>query len=296
LQTFFYSLKEFCFQVFLNLYTEFSKRFMLKKFLLLISLSIISLLAFCQTKIDSGITALLSKKQFEKLFPHHDPIYTYNNFITAAKGFPLFLNEGNITIRKKELAAFFANISHETSGGWAMAEGGPYVWGLFYTEEQACKNGRCTQYNTGGASKYEPVQGKSYHGRGPMQISYAYNYGLAGDELGLPLLEQPELVSTDGVIAFKTALWFWMREQKPKPSCHNVICGNWQPTEDDIKKNRKPGFGMIINIINGGVECNSTDPAIKNKREERIGFYKWFAAILNVKVDDNFDCNGMGVY
>src|SRR6202000_3493261 len=100
------------------------------------------------------------------------------------------------------------------NGGLSAATAQPsYTWGLYYTEEQACLDGHCTVYNTGGNSSYKPVPGKSYHGRGPLQISYAYNYGLAGEELDLPLLAQPELVSRDGTIAFKTALWFWMKPQ-----------------------------------------------------------------------------------
>ena len=250
----------------------------------------------CQSDPDSGLISLLSKKRFEKLFPHHHAIYSYENFIAASGDFPLFANEGSPSTRKKELAAFFASIAHETTGGWEGADGGAYLWGLFYTEEQACKDGHCTQYNTAGSSAYQPVEGKSYYGRGPIQLTYAYNYGMAGADLGLPLLEHPELVATDGVIAFKTAIWFWMREQKPKPSCHNVICGNWQPGEEDKKQNRVAGFGMIINIINGGIECNSSDPVIIKKREERIGFYRLFAGILHVPVEKNIDCDGMGVY
>ena len=259
-------------------------------------LIIISNYALSNTNQDSSIAHLISKKQYEKLFPHHNALYSYQNFVDASKSFPLFANEGDLLMRKKELVAFFANIAHETSGGWKEAQGGAYVWGLVYTEELACKDIACPQYSTAGAGKYQPVEGKSYYGRGPMQLSYAYNYGLAGDELNLPLLQQPELVSTDGVIAFKTALWFWMRDQKPKPSCHNVICGKWQPTEDDIKQNRKPGFGMVINIINGGIECNTTDSLIEAKRKERIGFYKWFAGMMNITVEDDCDCIGMAAY
>jgi hypothetical protein len=269
----------------------------MKLFILsIISFIIISKPAFSNADQDSSVADLISKKQYEKLFPHHNAIYSYENFIEASKSFSLFANEGDSSTRKKELVAFFANIAHETTSGWKESQGGSYVWGLVYVEEQACKDGKCTQYNTAGTSKYQPVAGKSYHGRGPMQLSYAYNYGLAGDELNLPLLQQPELVSSDGVVAFKTALWFWMREQKPKPSCHNVMCGKWQPSEDDIKQNRKPGFGMVINIINGGVECNTADPVIEAKRKERIGFHKWFAVIINIKVEDDCDCAGMAIY
>ena len=54
---------------------------------------------------------------------------------------------------------------------------------------------------------------------------------------------------------------------------------------------------MIVNIINGGLECNAQDPAIIKQKEERIGFYKWFAAILHIKVgDEDCDCQGMGTY
>lgn len=249
-----------------------------------------------QRQEDRGLASLLNKKDYEQLFPHHHAIYTYEALISAAAGFPDFAGEGDIQTRKRELAAFFAHIAHETTNGWSGAKGGPYVWGLYYTEEQACLDGHCTQYNTGGTSPYKPVPGKSYFGRGPLQLTYAYNYGLAGEELGLPLLDHPESVSRDGVVSFKTAIWFWMRAQRPKPSCHDCICGKWQPGPEDLRLRRKPGFGMTINIINGGVECNSKVPAIREEREERIGFYRHMASLLRVSVEKDCDCAGMGTY
>src|ERR1022692_815084 len=291
----------FCFLLsdpWVELHKKFSPNMVIMKLfsLLIISFVIISPPAFSKTNQDSSLAYLVSKKQYEKLFPHRNAIYAYEDFITASASFPLFANEGDLLTRKRELIAFFANIAHETTSGWKESPGGAYFWGLVYVEERDCKDGNCAQYNAAGTSKYRPVAGKSYHGRGPMQLSYAYNYGLAGEELSLPLLQEPELVSTNGVIAFKTALWFWMRDQKPKPSCHSVMCGKWEPTEDDIKQNRKPGFGMAINIINGGVECNTTNPAIEEKRKERIGFYRWFAGIMKVNVEDDCDCAGMAAY
>ncbi len=263
---------------------------------LIVSLLIINLPSFSETNKEPSLSDIISKKQYEELFPHHNAIYSYNNLLNASQSFPLFAGEGDLPTRKKELIAFFANIAHETTSGWKESEGGIYAWGLVYVEEQACKDGNCVQYNTAGTSPYEPASGKSYHGRGPIQLSFAYNYGLAGEELNLPLLQHPELVSTDGAIAFKTALWFWMRSQKPKPSCHEVMCRKWQPNEEDLKQNRKPGFGMVINIINGGIECNTKDSAIEAKRKERIGFYKWFAVIMKVSVEEDCDCAGMTVY
>jgi hypothetical protein len=115
-------------------------------------------------------------------------------------------------------------------------------------------------------------------------------------ELGLPLLQQPELVSRDGVVAFRAALWFWMRAQAPKPSCHDVISGKWAPDAQDTRLGRRPGFGMTINIINGGEECRSKDPAMIENRQDRIGFYRHFAAILQVSVEKDCDCTAPGVY
>jgi chitinase len=243
-----------------------------------------------------GVTSLLSRQQYEQFFPHHHSIYTYEAFIKAAATFPLFAGEGSPDVRKRELAAFFAHAAHETTNGGPGSEGGEFAWGLVYTEELGCKDGHCTVYNTGGASPYKPAPGKSYYGRGPLQLSYAYNYGQAGADMRLPLLARPELVSQDGVVAFRTALWFWMKAQPPKPSCHEVICGNWSPSAEDSRLGRKPGFGMTINIINGGIECPSKKPEIVGNRADRIGFYKRFAAALGATVEADCDCGGMVPY
>lgn len=245
---------------------------------------------------EEGVGSLLTRQEYARFFPHHDPLYSYDSFIKAAADFPLFAGEGTPETRKRELAAFFAHAAHETTNGGPASPGGQFAWGLFYTEELGCRDGHCTVYNTGGTSPYRPVPGKSYYGRGPLQLSYAYNYGQAGSDLGLPLLEKPELVSHDGVVAFKAALWFWMKTQAPKPSCHDVICGRWKPSASDLQLGRRPGFGMTIDIINGGQECGSQEPAIKKNREDRIGFYRHFASLLKVAVEMNCDCLGMGPY
>jgi chitinase len=42
--------------------------------------------------------------------------YTYNAFISAAKEFPDFGNTGDDLMRKREIAAFLGQTSHETTG------------------------------------------------------------------------------------------------------------------------------------------------------------------------------------
>ena len=42
--------------------------------------------------------------------------YTYSDFITAANAFSGFGTIGNFDDKKREIAAFFANVAHETIG------------------------------------------------------------------------------------------------------------------------------------------------------------------------------------
>jgi chitinase len=245
---------------------------------------------------EGGLASLLTRSHYENYFPHHHPLYSYDALIKAAAGFPLFAAEGDLTVRRRELAAFFAEIAHETTNGGAGAPGGPYAWGLYYTEELGCADGHCGQYNSDNGGPYKAVPGKTYFGRGPIQLSYPYNYGQAGADLKLPLLARPELVSHDGVIAFRTALWFWMREDDGEPSCHAVMTGKWQPDTEDLRLGRRPGFGMTINIINGNMECHTQSPAGRKEREDRIGHYRYFAGLLQVTVEKDCDCAGMAPY
>jgi chitinase len=114
-----------------------------------------------------------------------------------------------------------------------------------------------------------------------------YNYGPAGEAIGEDLLNNPELVASDPVVSFKTALWFWMTPQSPKPSCHDVITGQWTPSSGDIAAGRVPGYGVITNIINGGLECGfGPDDRVAN----RIGFYQRYCDVLGIGYGSNLDC------
>ncbi|WP_103070076.1 glycoside hydrolase family 19 protein [Aquimarina sediminis] len=191
-----------------------------------------------------------------------------------------FLAEGNLETRKREITAFFANISHETTGGWATAPGGQFSWGLHFREEPTNASYAYPDTN------YPPTPGKSYKGRGPIQLSYNYNYGPASEFIfgdKQVLLDNPEKVIQDAALAFQTAIWFWMTPQYPKPSAHNVMVNKWVPNELDKTKNRVPGLGMTVNIINGGVECGQGTE--KPQVLDRIGYYQRFTGIYNIGTD-----------
>ncbi|KAH9296769.1 hypothetical protein KI387_028451, partial [Taxus chinensis] len=149
--------------------------------------------------------------------------YTYNGFLDAAKAsnFAGFGSTGSDTDRKRELAAFFANVAHETGS-------------LCYVEE-INKSTFCNQ-----SAAWPCKSGKQYYGRGPLQLTWNYNYGAAGRYLGLPLLDNPDLVAQRADVAFKTSLWFWMVNSNSHKAMTSPSGG---------------GFAGTIRAINGG-ECN----------------------------------------
>lgn len=200
-----------------------------------------------------------------------------------------FLNEGTDLQRKRDLAAFLGNISHETTGGWDTAPGGRFAWGLYYKEEVGMNDSTVGQYVAADAN-YPAVVGQSYHGRGPIQLSYNYNYGfmsqvLFGDKN--ILLSDPKKVSHEGMLGFETAIWFWMTPQSPKPACHDVMSGTWTPSAADIAANRLPGFGTTINVVNGGLEAGKPNDS---RVLDRIGFYKVVCDRMGISYGENIDC------
>ncbi|XP_065000448.1 endochitinase-like [Musa acuminata AAA Group] len=236
-----------------------------------------------------SVGSIISSSLFEQMLKHRNDaacpgkgFYTYTAFIAAANSFSGFGTTGDDATKKREIAAFLAQTSHETTGGWSTAPDGPYAWGYCFVQEQNPSSDYCVA-----SSQWPCAAGKKYYGRGPIQISFNYNYGPAGRAIGSDLLNNPDLVATDPTISFKTALWFWMTPQSPKPSCHDVITGSWTPSNADRAAGRLPGYGVTTNIINGGLECGKGSDA---RVADRIGFYKRYCDLLGVSYGDNLDC------
>ncbi|KAG6545340.1 hypothetical protein Mapa_013189 [Marchantia paleacea] len=226
----------------------------------------------------TGVGGVVSQSTYNSIFPNKNAIYTYQNFITAAASFPTFGTTGDCTMRKKEIAAFFAQISHETSG-------------LFYTEE-INKADYCQASAT-----YPCAPGKQYFGRGPMQLSWNYNYKQCGDSAAVSqdLLNNPDLVAQNGVISFKTALWFWMTAQSPKPSCHAVLTGGWTPSASDSSTGRTATFGMTTVIINGGLECGS-GASNPSGNTSRMNLFSTMCSTFGVSPGSGTSCASMQPY
>lgn len=126
------------------------------------------------------ISSVVTKQLFDGIFLHKDDnacpakgFYSYDSFIQATRCFPKFGSIGSLATRKREIVAFLAQISHETTGGWATAPDGPYAWGLCFKEEVKPQSDYCNSTNTA----WPCYPGKSYKGRGPIQLSwYCYCY------------------------------------------------------------------------------------------------------------------------
>lgn len=203
---------------------------------------------------------ILSEAQFDQFFPSRNGFYTYQGLVDATSAYPGFGNSGSDTVNKQEVAAFLANVSHETGG-------------LVYVVEQNTSN--YPTYCDYSQSYGCPAGQAAYYGRGPLQLSWNFNYKAAGDALGIDLLDNPYLVEQDSATSWKTALWYWNTQSGPGTMTpHNAIVNG-------------AGFGETIRAINGSVECNGQNVA---EMQDRVNLYDQFTGAFGVDPGGNQTC------
>ncbi|MFE9681677.1 chitinase [Streptomyces sp. NPDC006285] len=203
---------------------------------------------------------VVSESQFNSMFPNRNAFYSYSGLTAALDAYPGFSNTGSDTVKKQEAAAFLANVSHETGG-------------LQYVVEQNTAN--YPHYCDSSQSYGCPAGNDKYYGRGPVQLSWNFNYKAAGDALGIDLLNNPDLVQNDAAVAWKTGLWYW-----------NTQSGPGTMTPHDAMVNGA-GFGETIRSINGSLECNGGNPG---QVQSRIDNYQRFTQLLGVEPGGNLSC------
>lgn len=216
---------------------------------------------------------------------------------TSVCDYGSFLATGDLNTRKRELAGFLANISHETGGGKIDGMDNDNLTGLYFNEEVGFIGSDAIGYVQNGGTNYLPVPGKSYHGRGPIQLSYNYNYGLCSDVLfgdSSILLNDPDMLERDGVLGLMTGIWFWMTPQPPKPSCHQVITGIWQPKEGAPNASYNGNFGLTIIIINNEAGQSETGEGAVARRAR---YFRLFAGKMSADISgEHCDTVGMTTF
>ncbi|WP_030197152.1 glycoside hydrolase family 19 protein [Streptomyces sp. NRRL S-87] len=203
---------------------------------------------------------VVSEAQFDQMFPNRSSFYTYRGLTAALSAYPGFATTGSDTVKRQEAAAFLANVAHETGG-------------LRYVVEQNTANypHYCDASQPYGCPAGQPA----YYGRGPIQLSWNFNYKAAGDALGINLLADPYLVERDAAVAWKTALWYWNTQNGPGTMTAHAAMVNGR------------GFGETIRSINGSLECNGGNPA---QVQSRIDSYQRFTQILGVAPGSDLGC------
>jgi len=245
---------------------------------------------------------ILSEDNFNDLFPRRHPSYTYKRLLQAIAKFPAICayvgkEETSDKICRKTLATMFAHFAQETGNhNPSDTEYDEWRQGLAAVRESGCTdtspgcgyNSNCEdkdsitkKWSCGVDDKGKFVK---YYGRGAKQLSYNFNYGqfsqaMFGD--GRLLLDFPDFVATTW-LNLASASWFYATPQPPKPSMLHVIDGTWIPNRVDRSNGIEPGFGATINIINGGLECNTKNGRETKQALNRIAYYKEFAWYLYV--------------
>ena len=111
-------------------------------------------------------------------------------------------------IKGKELAQFLAQCSHETANFATLTEFGDDFkkYDIKFNPGKAKALG-----NT------NPGDGERFKGRGFIQLTGRWNYTQAGQALGLPLDQKPQLLERPDVAA-KASVWFWKNRVQPNVS------------------------------------------------------------------------------
>lgn len=260
--------------------------------------------------LPDGSTDVFTLRAFRKA------VLDYNTW-AKTQNYKQFLNEGTPKQQAQEFLAFWAKSSRETSGSW---KGAPAPWiddytnaagehtkawkGALYWVEEVGYSTRpdgtspAINYVDKSSTSYPPVAGRSYYGRGVIQLSWNYNYGAFSSWLydnGFRrelittrdiLLSRPDYVASDGELAILSGIWFWMTPQGTKPSSHDVLYGD---VYNISGSSTEPGLPQLRNgfTVNG----QSTGPAAPGDTSDSDIFAFRFGTITNI-VNGGIECNG----
>ena len=150
-------------------------------------------------------------------------------------------------IKGEELAQFLAQTAHESHNFKSMVEYGGSLDFKKYEPKfvKDKKTGKLVQVNPKAKTlgNIQKGDGARYKGRGYIQLTGRYNYKKAGEALGLPLEDKPELVEKPEIAA-KVAIWFWQQRVQPKVDNFYDTRASTKPINPGLKglEDRKEKF------------------------------------------------------
>ncbi|TMW67062.1 hypothetical protein Poli38472_012178 [Pythium oligandrum] len=217
----------------------------------------------------SPITKIMPKELYEELFPTADPLYSYHTFIDATKKFPKFVNDGPEVQNRYELASFLAQVAHGSGNFTYTQQAGANL----FEPDAFCKKNVPAKCNPN----------ERYHGRGPIQLSWNYNYDAYGKYLEVDLLNHPNWVATDSKIAWGSAVWFWMTTfNNDMGSIHDIFTRG-------TKEGGVYDYAYTTYLLIGSLECGEVPKSVEPEAQ-RVRYMKFFAEKLGVDPGPKLSC------
>lgn len=166
-----------------------------------------------------------------------------------------------------EIAHFLAQVSHESAGFKARTENLNYsakalrlVFGKYFkTDEEAAKFARKPEAianivyaNRMGNGPAESGDGWKYRGQGYIQLTGFDNYEAAAEELRLPIMSDPSILSSNVRMALKVSAWYWEKYRLEEYALRDDLVG-------------------LTKRINGGTHGLASRERLTNTMKEAMG-------------------------
>lgn len=168
---------------------------------------------------------------------------------------PLIQQALKAGIKGNELAAFLAQMSHETGG---------FKW------SRELGRGRGMGYS--GGSKF--------HGRGYTQLTHDYNYKHFGNKLGVDLIKDPDLIIKNPSLGAQVAVEYWKERVRPRVKDWNDVFSHSaainRPSASDASQingyqDRVNKFNYYKKNLQQIVTKSTPKPQVKPKNNFNLG-------------------------
>jgi putative chitinase len=146
-------------------------------------------------------------------------------------------------IKGTELAAFLSQVAHESHDFKSMVEYGGSLDFRKYDPKYAPRKAKILGNTKAG-------DGAKYKGRGYIQITGRYNYGIAGKAIGIDLVNNPKLAEKPSVAA-KIAIWYWKLRVQPNVDDFSNVRDVTKPINSGLRglEDRESNFDDYKTIV-----------------------------------------------